>query len=33
MTGNLRLATWNVEWFNALFDDQGRVLDDPSLVT
>jgi endonuclease/exonuclease/phosphatase family metal-dependent hydrolase len=30
MTGNLRLATWNVEWFNALFDDQGRVLDDPS---
>ena len=26
----LRLATYNVEWFNALFDDQGRVLDDPS---
>ncbi len=24
----LRLATYNVEWFNALFDDQGRMLDD-----
>lgn len=24
----LRLATWNVEWFNALFDDDGRVLHD-----
>ena len=27
MTG-LRLATWNVEWFNSLFDDAGRLLDD-----
>ena len=27
MTG-LRLATWNVEWFNNLFDDAGRLLDD-----
>ncbi|MFN4159940.1 MAG: endonuclease/exonuclease/phosphatase family protein [Gemmobacter sp.] len=24
----LRLATWNVEWFNALFDDAGRMLED-----
>ncbi len=24
----LRLATYNVEWFNALFDDRGRLLDD-----
>jgi hypothetical protein len=24
----LRLATWNVEWFNALFDDTGRALRD-----
>lgn len=24
----MRLATWNVEWFNALFDDQGRPLAD-----
>ncbi len=24
----LRLATWNIEWFNALFDDRGRVMDD-----
>jgi predicted extracellular nuclease len=24
----LRLATYNVEWFNALFDNQGRMLDD-----
>ena len=23
----LRLAAWNVEWFNALFDDAGRMLD------
>ncbi len=23
--GRLRLATWNVEWFNALFDDAGRL--------
>ena len=27
----LRLATWNIEWFNALFDDQGRMLDDGAL--
>ena len=27
MTG-LRLATYNVEWFNALFDDAGRMLTD-----
>jgi hypothetical protein len=27
MTG-LRLATYNVEWFNALFDDHGRLLTD-----
>jgi endonuclease/exonuclease/phosphatase family metal-dependent hydrolase len=27
MTG-LRIATYNVEWFNSLFDDQGRVLAD-----
>ncbi|MGL6209974.1 MAG: endonuclease/exonuclease/phosphatase family protein [Paracoccaceae bacterium] len=28
----MRLATWNIEWFNALFDDEGRVLadDEPS---
>lgn len=26
--GVLRLATWNVEWFNALFDDAGRPLAD-----
>ena len=24
----LRLATYNVEWFNALFDNQGRLLED-----
>ena len=24
----LRLATYNVEWFNALFDDAGRPLND-----
>jgi hypothetical protein len=24
----LRLATYNVEWFNALFDDRGRMLQD-----
>jgi hypothetical protein len=24
----LRIATWNVEWFNALFDDTGRMLED-----
>jgi hypothetical protein len=33
MTGDatgrpLRLATYNVEWFNALFDDNGRMLQD-----
>jgi hypothetical protein len=29
MTGRpLRLATYNVEWFNALFDDHGRMLTD-----
>ena len=29
MTGRaLRLATYNVEWFNALFDNHGRMLDD-----
>lgn len=25
---SLRLASYNVEWFNALFDDQGNLLDD-----
>lgn len=24
----MRIATYNVEWFNALFDDDGRLLDD-----
>jgi hypothetical protein len=24
----MRLATWNVEWMNALFDDQGRLLEE-----
>lgn len=24
----LRIATYNVEWFNALFDDRGRLLED-----
>jgi hypothetical protein len=28
MSRPLRLATYNVEWFNALFDDQGRLLED-----
>jgi endonuclease/exonuclease/phosphatase family metal-dependent hydrolase len=28
MADALRLATYNVEWFNALFDDQGRLLRD-----
>jgi endonuclease/exonuclease/phosphatase family metal-dependent hydrolase len=27
-TRPLRLATYNVEWFNALFDDHGRMLED-----
>lgn len=31
MTRPLRLATYNIEWFNALFDDQGRLLDDREL--
>jgi hypothetical protein len=22
----MRLATWNIDWFNALFDDAGRVM-------
>jgi len=26
--GALRIATYNVEWFNALFDDKGRLLND-----
>lgn len=26
----LRLATYNVEWFNALFDDDGRLIEDLS---
>ncbi len=28
MTGTLRLATYNVEWFNNLFNDAGDLLDD-----
>ena len=28
MTRSLRLATYNVEWFNGLFDDAGRLLAD-----
>jgi len=24
----MRLATYNVEWFDALFDDDGNLLDD-----
>ena len=24
----MRIATWNVEWFNGLFDDAGRLLMD-----
>lgn len=28
MEGRLRLSTYNVEWFNALFDDRGRLLRD-----
>jgi hypothetical protein len=27
----LRLATYNVEWFNALFDDRGHLMDDQQL--
>ena len=26
----MRIATWNVEWFDALFDDDGRVICDDS---
>mgnify|MGYP001765266151 CR=1 FL=1 len=29
----LRLATYNVEWFNALFDDRGRLLEDAAPST
>lgn len=28
MSGTLRLATYNVEWFNSLFDDAGELIDD-----
>ncbi len=28
MNDRLRLATYNVEWFNSLFDDAGRLLND-----
>lgn len=28
MRPTLRVAAWNVEWFNALFDDRGAMLDD-----
>ena len=31
MTERLRLATYNVEWFNALFDDRGRLYEDREL--
>lgn len=31
MTRPLRLASYNVEWFNALFDDRGRLLEDGEL--
>jgi len=31
MTQTLRLATWNIEWMNALFDDSGRPLFDRAL--
>ena len=26
----MRLATYNVEWFNRLFDDDGQLIDDQS---
>ena len=29
--GGLRIATWNVEWFDALFDDAGRLWDDAAV--
>lgn len=31
MTEHLRLATYNVEWFNALFDDRGKLYEDREL--
>lgn len=31
MNRPLRLATYNIEWFNALFDDRGRLLEDAEL--
>lgn len=31
MAEPLRLATYNVEWFNALFDDKGRLCEDGEL--
>ena len=31
MAETLRLASYNVEWFNALFDDRGRLLEDREL--
>ncbi len=31
MAEHLRIATYNVEWFNALFDDRGRLLRDKSM--
>lgn len=31
MTAMLRLASYNVEWFNVLFDDDGRLLTDDQL--
>lgn len=31
MTAPLRLATWNIEWMNALFDDAGRPIFDGQL--
>ena len=30
MTRPLRLATYNVEWFNTLFDDDGQLINDDS---
>ncbi|NEY91448.1 endonuclease/exonuclease/phosphatase family protein [Tabrizicola oligotrophica] len=31
MSNALRIATYNIEWFNALFDDRGRLLEDGEL--
>lgn len=31
MSRPLRLATYNIEWFNALFDDRGHLLEDGEL--